>query len=761
MNRRTFVIRTVAAAGTLGIGWSLLPPRGRLGDGNTLPETPGETALNGWVRIGADDHVTVIMSKSEMGQGIHTTLAMLLADELDADWSQVRTEMSPQRSIYNNIATVVDGLPFHPDDDGLIRRTADWMTAKVMRDGGLMLTGGSSSTKDLWLPMRQAGASARAMLVTAAADMWKVPASEITVEKGIVQHASGKRAGFGELIASAALLPVPKDAPLKTAAAFRLIGTSVPRLENAGKLAGTATFGIDVTLPNMQYASVVMCPTLGGTVQSFDARAALRMPGVLHVVQVDGYHGGTAGVAVIADTPWHAMKAVNAVGVVWNHGPMAGFSSTQEIEKLAKVLDTEDGHAYYSHGDVDAALKSANVTVDAEYRAPYLAHAAMEPINCTVQFKDGRATVWASTQVPGLARRAAARALGISEADVDVKVQFIGGGFGRRLDVDFIGQAAALAKVSNGAPVQVIWSREQDMRHDFYRPACVSRFKAGIDDAGRLLAWRNTSAGQALIPPIMRRLFDLPGVPLDKTTCEGAFDQAYEYPAARIAHETVTLPVPVGFWRAVGHSHQAFFTESFIDEVAHAARQDPVAFRLGLLKQHPRHARVLQRVAALSGWNTPDATSSDGSRTGRGVALHSAFGSVVAQVAEVRVDAANVVHVTRVVCVIDCGFPVNPNMIRQQVEGGIVFGLSAALHGEITIENGQVTQGNFNDYQAIRMADSPVIEVDIMPSTEHPEGVGEPPLPPIAPAVANAIFAATSQRLRALPLRLARVETTP
>lgn len=761
MKRRTFVISTVAAAGALGIGWSLLPPRGRLGDADSLPETTGETALNGWVKIGTDSHVTVMMSKSEMGQGIHTTLAMLLADELDADWSQVRTEMSPQLAIYNNIATVVDGLPFHPDDDGLIRRTAAWMTAKVMREGGLMLTGGSSSTKDLWLPMRQAGASARAMLVAAAAAAWQVPANEITVVKGVVQHSSGRRASFGELITAAARLPVPADAPLKAAADFRLIGTSMPRLEQSGKLAGTTTFGIDVSLPGMQYASVVMCPTLGGTVQSFDPRSARAMPGVLQVLQVDGYHGGTAGVAVIADTPWHAMKAVAAVPVVWNHGAMAGLSSAQEIEKLARVLDTADGHAYYSHGDVESAMKSAKVTVDAEYRAPYLAHAAMEPINCTVRFKDGHATVWASTQVPGLARRATARALDISEVNVDVKVQFLGGGFGRRLDVDFVGQAAALAKSTNGAPVQVIWSREQDMRHDFYRPACVSRFTAGIDGAGRLLAWRNTSAGQALIPPVMRRLFDLPGLSLDKTTSEGAFDQAYEYPAARIAHETVTLPVPVGFWRAVGHSHQAFFSESFIDEVAHGARQDPVAFRLALLQQHPRHARVLQRVATLSGWNTPVEPSADGSRTGRGVALHSSFGSVVAQVAEVRVDASSVIHVTRVLCVIDCGFPVNPNMIRQQVEGGIVFGLSAALHGEITIENGQVTQGNFNDYQAIRMADSPVIEVDIMPSTEHPEGVGEPPLPPIAPAIANAVFAATGQRLRSLPLRLARAKVTP
>jgi isoquinoline 1-oxidoreductase beta subunit len=424
------------------------------------------------------------------------------------------------------------------------------------------------------------------------------------------------------------------------------------------------------------------------------------------------------------------------------------------MQQLAATLDTKTGHAYYSHGNVDDALATAAKQVTAEYRAPYLAHAPMEPINCTVQFKEGRATVWAPTQVPDLARRAAAKALGISQNDVDVKVQFLGGGFGRRLDVDFIGQAAAIAQAADGAPVQTLWSREEDVQHDFYRPACVSRFTAGLDAQGQLVAWRNTSAGQAIVPQALRRYFDIPGSSLDKTASEGAYDRPYEYPAARIAHEVVSLPVPVGFWRSVGHSHHAFFTESFMDEVAAAAGQDPVAFRLALLAHHPRHARVLQRAAELAGWGTPVTPAADGLRVGQGVALHQSFGAIVAQVANVTVDAAGAVRVTRVVCVIDCGFPVNPNLIRQQMESGIIFGLSAALHGEITMAEGRVQQSNYHDYPMLRMQDCPVIDVDIIPSAEHPEGVGEPGVPPVAPAVANALFAATGQRLRSLPLRL-------
>ena len=748
------MLRTVAAAGALGIGWSLLPPRSRLGNRDDIPEDPGEHALNGWVKIGTDNHVTVIMSKSEMGQGIHTTLAMLLADELDADWLQVRTEMSPLHAIYNNIANVVDGLPFHPDDHGTLQRTAAWFTAKTMRSSGAMITGGSSSVKDLWLPMRQAGASARAMLVAAAADAWKVRADEITVATGILSHSSGRSATFGQMIEPATLLSLMQSAPLKSPDQFTIIGTPRHRIESRAKQDGTATFGIDVVLPDMLYASVVMCPTLGGTVASFDSTATLALPGVRYVTAVDGYNDGTAGVAVIADTPYHAMNAVKAVKVTWNHGAMAGVSSAQLMQTLAESLDFESGHAYASYGDVNAALTSAAHIVTAEYRAPYLAHAAMEPINCTVQFKDGRAIVWASTQVPTIARLTAAQALGIDTDKVDVRVQFIGGGFGRRLDVDFIGQAAAIAKVTHGAPVQTIWSREEDMRHDFYRPACISQAAAALDADGNLTAWRSTSASQTLVSAALKRNFGLPGLPIDKTAIEGAFDQPYEYPAARIAHRSVSLPMPVGFWRAVGHSHQAFFTESFMDEVAIAARKDPVAFRMALLKSHPRHARVLMRAATLAKWNTPLPSPPAGTRVGRGVALHESFGSVVAQVAEVAVAADDTFRVTRVVGVIDCGLPVNQTLIRQQMEGGIIFALSAALYGEITLENGQVQQGNFNDYEMLRMRDAPKIEVDIIPSTDHPEGVGEPPLPPLAPAIGNALFAATGKRLRMLPLRL-------
>jgi isoquinoline 1-oxidoreductase beta subunit len=379
----------------------------------------------------------------------------------------------------------------------------------------------------------------------------------------------------------------------------------------------------------------------------------------------------------------------------------------------------------------------------------------MEPQNCTVQFKDGKATVWAPTQVPGLARRAAALALGIEAEQVDVNVTLLGGGFGRRLDVDFVGQAAAIAKAAGGAPVQTFWTREQDTQHDFYRPAAVSRFTAGFDAQGAVVGWRNVSAGQAIVPQVLGRLFGLPGAGPDKTASEGAFDQPYEWPAARIGHQIVELPVPVGFWRSVGHSHQAFFKESFVDEAAHAAGQDPVAFRAALLKKHPRHLKVLQRAAELAGWGTPSAAAPDGTKTARGVALHQSFGSIVAQVAEVSLGPDKTVRVHRVACVIDCGTPVNPGLIRQQMDSAIVFGLSAALSGRIDIEKGRVQQSNFHDVPLLRIGECPVITTEIIASSAHPEGVGEPGTPPIAPAVANALFALTGQRLRSLPLKLA------
>ncbi len=756
MKKRHFVLGSLGAVGALTVGWGMLPPRQRLNTARPLATVAGQTALNGWLKVASDGSVLVVMPKSEMGQGAHTGLAMVLADELDADWASVRIAAAPIDPIYNNLATLVDGLPFHPDDDGAIKALAGWLTAKTMREVGVMMTGGSSSIKDLWLPMRQAGASARAMLVAAAAQAWGVPAAEITVAAGVLSHASGKRARFGELAEAAGRQAVPADVTLKTPAQFTLIGQPLPRIEAAAKANGRAGFGLDVLQPGQLYATVAMCPTLGGKVQAFDGAAALKLPGVKQVLAVDGYHGGTAGVAVIADTPWHALQAVKAVTVTWDENvPAATFSSAAAMDQLSKTLDSETGFGYFKTGDVDAALKGAAKTLTAEYRAPWLAHATMEPQNCTVQFKDGQATVWAPTQVPGLARRAAALALGIDQDRVAVNVTLLGGGFGRRLDVDFVGQAAAIAKAAGGAPVQTFWTREQDTQHDFYRPAAVSRFTAGFDAQGALVGWRNVSAGQAILPQVLGRLFGLPGAGPDKTTSEGAFDQPYEWPAARIAHQIVELPVPVGFWRSVGHSHQAFFKESFVDEAAHAAGQDPVAFRAALLKRHPRHLKVLQRVAELAGWGTPSMPAPDGAKTARGVALHQSFGSIVAQVAEVSVAADQSVRVHRVFCVIDCGTAVNPGLIRQQMDSAIVFGLGAALSGRIDIEKGRVQQSNFHDAPVLRITACPAITTEIIASSAHPEGVGEPGTPPIAPAVANALFALTGQRLRTLPLKLA------
>lgn len=755
VKRRTLVLGGAGAAGALVVGWSLLPPRQRLSTAQPLPVRAGQFALNGWVKIGTDESVGVVICKSEMGQGVLTGLAMLLAEELDADWNRVQIEAAPIDKIYNNLATIVDGLPFHPDNDGSIKALASWLTAKAMREVGEMMTGGSSSIKDLWLPMRQAGASARAMLIAAAAESWKLPAGECSAANGKVLHPSGKSASFGELVSRAAAQPLPTQPVLKAASKFKLIGQPLPRIEAAAKTDGSARFGIDARPDGLLYASVLMCPTLGGTVARLDGAAAAQSAGVKHVVSFGALYGGTGGVAVIAQSLFQAMRALPLLKVEWATGAAAGVSSEQIYRELAQTLDTDDGFGYYRHGDVDAALKSAAKTIHAEYRAPYLAHATLEPMNCTVRFKDGAATVWVSTQVPGLARAAVAKVLGIAADKVDVQVQLLGGGFGRRLDVDFIAQAATIARAAMGAPVQTIWSREQDMQHDFYRPACVARFSAGFDAAGKLIAWRNVSASQAVIYSAMKRLFGLPMTGPDKTTSEGAFDQPYEWPNARIGHVIVDLPVPIGFWRSVGHSHQAFFKESFVDEAAAAAGQDPVAFRAALLVRHPRHLAVLKRAAQLSGWGEALDAAADGAKRARGVALHQSFGSVVAQVAEVSIAPDKAIRVHRVFCVIDCGQVVNPRLVAQQMESAIVFGLSAALHGEVHIEKGQVRQSNFHDYPVLRMNECPAIETDLIASTAHPEGVGEPGTPPIAPAVANAIFALTGQRLRSLPLKLA------
>lgn len=756
MRRRTLLVAGLTSAGAFAIGCSPVE-RQQLRGGAALPLAAGEIAINGWLKLAPDGTVGVVCPKSEMGQGVHSALLMLVAEELDCGWSRVRADPAAVDKLYGNVAGLAEGVPFRPDDDGSIARSMRWVMTTVMREMGFEMTGGSSSVKDLWQPMRQAAATMRATLVNAVAAFWQVPAGEVRIADGVLSHASGKQMTMGDVVRQfGATLRPATSFTLKPASEYKLIGQPLPRNDSGAKIDGSAPFGIDVRRPNMLYAAIRMCPTLGGTLRSFDDSAARKLPGVQAVLRVDATHGGTGGVVVVADSWWRAHKALNAVKVQWDAGAMAGVSNQSVNDRLRAALDGDTGFAFWKAGDANTALAAAPQKLQAEYSAPYLAHATLEPMNCTVLF-DGskKATVWAPTQVPGFARRAAAKALGIDDDLVELHVTYLGGGFGRRLEVDFVAQAAQIAKQLPGRAVQLLYSREEDTRHDFYRPACIARFAAGIDGSGRLVAWRNVSAGQAIVPAYLPRTAGIPGLGPDKTASEGAFDISYELPNVHVEHVRVDLPVPIGFWRAVGHSHQAFFKESFVDECAHAAKADPLAFRTALLARHPRVRTVLELAAARAGWGTPLAPAPDGAKRARGIALHESFGSVVAQVAEVSVGPAREIRVHRVVCAIDCGLAVNPNLIAQQMESGITFGLSAALSGHIDINDGQVKQGNFHDYTLLRFNEAPAIETHIVPSTRHPEGVGEPGLPPIAPAVANAVFVLTGQRLRSLPLTLA------
>jgi isoquinoline 1-oxidoreductase beta subunit len=676
---------------------------------------------------------------------------MLLAEELDVPLAQVKLVQAPNDKIYGNVSILVDSLPFHPDEEGRGKRLAGWLVSKVGRELGINMTGGSSSVKDLWLPMREAGATARALLIEAAAREWKVKPAECFTEAGFVAHPNGKRVAYGALVAAAAGM-TPGTVRLKSVGQFRLIGTAAPRRDTPFKVNGSAQFGLDARPEGMLYAAVKMSPVIGGTVASVDTAAVLKMPGVARVVDFSSAlaekTGAGAGLAVVAAQYWQAKQAAAALPVTWNEGAHGELSSEGVFKHFAQQLDDEDGHAYYTRGEVDdvAQAPGAVKTLKAEYRAPFLAHAALEPLNCTAQVKDGKVRLWVSTQAPALAIDAAAKAAGVGAADVVLEVSMLGGGFGRRLETDFIAQAVAVAKECNGAPVQLIWSREDDTTHDVYRPAALARFAASLDAAGNIAAWDSKSVSGAIGHQFFKRNLGLPGAGPDKTTAEGAFDMQYEIPNQRIRHVTADSAVPIGYFRSVGHSHNAFFKESFIDELAHAAGQSGASFRRGLLHRHPRHLAVLNAAVDKAGQPPPGRA--------HGVALHQSFGTIVAQVAEVSVqDRQIIVH--RVVCAVDCGIAVNPGIISQQVESAVVFGLSAALSGEITIKDGKVEQGNFHQYEVLRMPQAPKVETIIMLSAEPPEGMGEPAVPPVAPAVANAVFALTGQRLRSLPLRLA------
>ncbi|MDY0977054.1 molybdopterin cofactor-binding domain-containing protein [Massilia sp. CFBP9012] len=749
--RRNFLLAGLAAGGALLIGWGAQPPRQRLHPSRPLALAGDEVALNGWVALAPDGTVSVVVPRSEMGQGVHTALPMLLAEELDIGLDAVRVIAPPIDKIYANVTVLSENLPFHPDDGGRTAQGAQWLMAKIGRELGIMFTGGSSSVRDAWLPMREAGAVARAMLVKAAAQEWGARVDDCRTADGFVIRADGRSAGYGALAGLAAQAGgglTARDVRLKEPKHFRLIGKPLPRLDSRAKSDGSARFGIDARPAGMVYAALTMAPTIGATVAAFDADAVRRMPGVLAVVDVssalEGRTGAGAGVAVVASTWWQARQAAQALPVTWQPGEGATLSSAAVLAGLARALDEERGYVYHETGAQEVA--GAVRTLQAEYRAPFLAHAALEPVNCTAQVAHGKVRLWASTQVPSIAVDCAARVAGVAREDVAIEVMLLGGGFGRRLEVDMVAQAVAVARATGGQPVQLIWTREQDTMHDVYRPAALARFTAQLDEDGAILAWDNRSASGSVGHQYVERSLGLPGVGPDKTTAEGEYDHQYAIPNQRVAHVIVDSQVPIGYWRSVGHSHNAFFKESFLDEVAHAGGQDPVALRRTLLAGQPRALAVLDAAVAAAG-QAPAGRA-------HGVALHRSFGSTVAQVAEVSV-ADGEIRVHRVVCAIDCGLAVNPNIVAQQVESGVVFGLSAALAGEITIEAGKIQQSNFGDYPLPRMGQVPHVETIVMASSAHPEGVGEPAVPPVAPAVAAGVFKLTGKRLRSLPLKLA------
>jgi isoquinoline 1-oxidoreductase beta subunit len=586
-----------------------------------------------------------------------------------------------------------------------------------------------------------AAATARASLVQAAATAWKVPASEITVREGVMQHASGQKAHYGQMGAAAAG-STPANITPKARADWKLIGQSAARNDIPAKVTGQAQFGMDVRLPGMLFAAMRMNPVLGGQAAPMDTVAALAIPGVSQVVSVDAWGGGTGGLAVVASNTWQARQGAQAVKVQWP-APSVGATDTTRIQAdLLKALNTESGFTFHEQGLPLKAEQTAASRIDTLYQAPYLAHATMEPMNCTAQVKDGKVEVWVPTQVPQMARSMAAKVAGVKEDQVTVHVTLLGGGFGRRLEVDFVGQAVQVAMACKGAPVQLVWSREEDMTHDFYRPMHLAKFQASIDANGEVSSLRIKSAGDAITPRWMARTAPHLSGPIDmpdKATAEGLFDLPYGFLNQHMSHVATQSGVPVGFWRSVGHSHNAFFSESFIDELAVATQQDPLDFRLKLLKDAPRYAAVLQLAAKQAGWGQALPAG-----RARGIALHKSFGSIVAQVAEVSVEQGQI-RVHRVV---------NPDTVAQQMQSSVVYALSAALFGQIDIVGGVVQQSNFPGYPMVTLSQAPVVETHIVPSTRHPAGVGEPAVPPLAPAVGNALFALTGKRLRALPLKV-------
>jgi len=716
---------------------------------------PGEVAFSAWLKIGADGIVRVQVPRQEMGQGILTALPMLVAEELDCELALLQFEQAPVDAVYANATMLADAVPFRPDDRGWLADMARQTQYRFAELLGVQATGGSSSVRDAWLLMRHAGAAARTMLVAVAAKRWGVEATACRTERGAVLHdASRRRLAYGELAADAAALPPPARVALKDPREFRLLGKPQARLDTPAKVDGSAPFGSDVRLPGMRYAAIAQCPAFGGAFKSADLNAARNLPGVAAVLELAPTSTSPAALAVVADGWWRAKSVLDGLKIEWSAG--AALDSARQREVYAGLLESGPARAYEAVGDATGALAGAKNLIEAVYEVPYLAHATMEPMNATALANDGRCELWAGTQAPTLAKWFAAKGAGVPSDRVTVHTPYLGGGFGRRAEMDVVVQAAQIAARLPGVPVQLVWSREEDVQHDVYRPMALARLRCALDAGGAIAAWHHRIAGQSCTQGLTARLMPAAASDLmkDKTVAEGAYDLAYAMPNRLVEHVLAHEPVPVGYWRSVGHSYNAYFVECFLDEVAKAAGKDPFEFRRAMLAGAPRHRKVLETAAAMAGWGRPVAAG-EGRRIGRGIALAESFHSIVAQVAEVEIAPEGALRVRRVWCAIDCGMALNPAIVAAQMESGIVFGLSAALHGEITLKDGRVQQSNFHDYEVLRMADCPRIAVRIVESGwEHLGGVGEPGTPPIAPAVANAVFAATGKPVRRLPIRI-------
>jgi isoquinoline 1-oxidoreductase subunit beta len=701
LSRRTF-LKVSAAGGAMIVG-GYLPGLRETG----TAEAAGSFEPNIWLKIGADDNVVIKLTQLEMGQGVMTSMPMLVAEELDVDWNKIKTEWVPADPKYGN-----------------------------PNFGGAQLTAGSNSVRGMWKILREAGATAHTMLITAAAQTWGVAENTCSTEKGEVIHkASGRRLRYGSLVDKAAALPVPKTVSLKSPKEFRLLGQPTPRLDIPEKVSGKAGFGIDVKRPDMLIARVVRCPVFGGRVDTFNADKAKAVPGVRNVVKI------SSGIAVVADNYWAASKGVQALDVKWNEGPLANLSSAEIIKKYAALAE-QPGKIARNDGDAPAAVKDNTRAFECVFEVPFLAHACMEPMNCTADVRSDRCDVWVPTQGQTASHAAAVAASGLPPRSVNVYTTYLGGGFGRRGEADFVTDAVETSKAV-GKPVKVIWTREDDIQHDFYRPITYIRMWGALDASGKPTAFMQRIVQQSL----MKRIGQLPPNGVDFISVDGSASLPYDIPNIRVEYIETDPGVPYGFWRSVGASVQGYVVEAFVDELATRAGKDPYQFRRDLLNKAPRHRAVLDLVAEKSGWG-----KSLPAGHARGIAVMEAFGSIVGQVAEVSVTNG-AVKIHKMWCAVDTGWVIHPDTIKAQMEGGTLYGLTAALKGEITIQNGRVTQHHFNDYQMIRHNEAPEVEVHIVPSTETPGGIGEPSTAIAAGALVNAISAATGKRIYKLPIR--------